>query len=312
MCAAPPVATSGSATWKIAAAGSTSLFIATVVRSGTPTYSASGLKLKLMDDKLTFDLGYIRYNYLSAPSSLFYDFSEFGLVAGYDFGVAQVSAAVRYSPNFFANSGNAWYKWASVTVPMPFIHVNDNVAFKAFGTIGNQYVERNINYGIPNDNYWDWQLGLVVSVYGFDLSAVYTGTNLSVQDCLGTQNCASRVILGIGAWWDPLAQKVGIEGGTDGPGAVLALKTFDPERYGSLDHPGDDYSYDLYQQAGAVLRTEARVPFRAVMLYSRAISAQDSGNREEALTLFNQVVRDFPEFKDAETARNRLQGSGGN
>ena len=157
----------------------------------------TGLRLKLMDDKLTFDLGYIRYNYLSAPSSLFYDFNEFGLVAGYDFGVAQLSAAVRYSPNFFANSGNAWYKWASLTVPMPFLHVNDNVAFKAFGTIGNQYVERFANYGIPNDNYWDWQLGLVLSVYGFDLSAVYTGTNLSVQDCLGTQNCASRVILGI-------------------------------------------------------------------------------------------------------------------
>ena len=157
----------------------------------------TGLRLKLMDDKLTFDLGYIRYNYLSAPSSLFYDFNEFGLVAGYDFGVAQLSAAVRYSSNFFANSGNAWYKWASLTVPMPFLHVNENVAFKAFGTIGNQYVERFANYGIPNDNYWDWQLGLVLSVYGFDLSAVYTGTNLSVQDCLGTQNCASRVILGI-------------------------------------------------------------------------------------------------------------------
>ncbi len=168
---------------------------------GTGTFAEidllAGLKLKLLDDKLTFDLGYIRYNYLSAPSTLFYDFNEFGLVAGYDFGVAQVSAAVRYSPNFFANSGNAWYKWASVTVPMPFIHVNENVAFKAFGTIGNQYVERFVNYGIPNDNYWDWQLGLVVSVYGFDLSAAYTGTNLSVQDCLGTQNCASRVILGI-------------------------------------------------------------------------------------------------------------------
>lgn len=51
--------------------------------------------------------------------------------------------------------------------------------------------------GIPNDNHRDWQLGLVVSVYGFDLSAAYTGTNLSVQDCLGTQNCASRVIVGI-------------------------------------------------------------------------------------------------------------------
>jgi uncharacterized protein (TIGR02001 family) len=168
---------------------------------GTGTWAeidvVTGLKLKLMDDKLTFDLGYIRYNYLGAPANLSYDFNEFGLVAGYDFGVAQVSAAVRYSPNFFANSGNAWYKWASVTVPLPFIQVNENVAFKAFGTIGNQYVERFANYGIPNNNYWDWQLGLVISVYGFDLSAAYTGTNLSVQDCLGTQNCASRVIVGI-------------------------------------------------------------------------------------------------------------------
>ena len=157
----------------------------------------AGLKLKLMDDKLTFDLGYIRYNYLSAPSNLFYDFNEFGLVAGYDFGVAQLSAAVRYSPNFFANSGAAWYKWASLTVPMPFLYVNENIAFKAFGTIGNQSVERFVNYGIPNNNYWDWQAGLVISVYGFDISAAYTGTNLSVQDCLGTQNCASRVILGV-------------------------------------------------------------------------------------------------------------------
>ena len=63
-------------------------------------------------DKLTVDLGYIRYNYPGATSDLFFDFNEFGLVVGYDFGVAQVSGAVRYSPNFFANSGIAWYKWA--------------------------------------------------------------------------------------------------------------------------------------------------------------------------------------------------------
>lgn len=157
----------------------------------------AGLRAKAFDDKFTVDLGYIRYNYLGAPSDLFYDFNEFGLVLGYDFGVAQLQGAIRYSPNFFANSGIAWYKWAQITVPMPFLHVNENVAFKVFGNIGNQYVERFTNYGIPNNNYWDWQVGLVVSVYGFDLSAAYTGTNLSVQDCLGTQNCASRVIVGI-------------------------------------------------------------------------------------------------------------------
>jgi uncharacterized protein (TIGR02001 family) len=157
----------------------------------------AGFKLKAFDEKFTADLGYIRYNYLGTPSNLFYDFNEFGLVLGYDFGPALLQGAIRYSPNFFANSGIAWYKWAQLTVPLPFIKVNEDVSMKAFGNIGNQYVERFANYGIPNDNYWDWQVGLVLSVYGFDLSAAYTGTNLSVQDCLGTQNCASRVIVGI-------------------------------------------------------------------------------------------------------------------
>ena len=157
----------------------------------------TGLRLKTMEDKLTFDLGYIRYNYLGAASNLFYDFREFGLVGGYDFGPAQLSAAVRYSPNFFANSGIAWYKWAQVTVPLPFIKVNENIAFKAFGNIGNQYVERFANYGIPSNNYWDWQLGAVVSVYGFDISAAYTDTNIDVQGCLNTLNCQGRIILGV-------------------------------------------------------------------------------------------------------------------
>jgi len=157
----------------------------------------AGFRAKALDDKLTFDLGYIRYNYLSAPASLSYDFNEFGLVAGYDFGVAQVSAAVRYSPNFFANSGNAWYKWGQVTVPLPFIKINENVAFKLFGTIGNQYVERFTNYGIPSDNYWDWQVGLAVNVYGVDLSIAYVDTNIDVEGCLNTYNCAARAIFTI-------------------------------------------------------------------------------------------------------------------
>ena len=65
------------------------------------------------------------------------------------------------------------------------------------------------------------------------------------------------------------------------------------------------------QTSEARTQAQARVPFRAVMMYSRAISAQDAGNRQEALTLFNQVATEFPEFEDAKKARDRLQGSGG-
>ena len=154
----------------------------------------TGFRLKALDDKLTFDLGYIRYNYLGAPANLSFDFNEFGLVAGYDFGIVQLSAAVRYSPNFFANSGIAWYKWGQAVVPLPFINFNENVSFKVFGTIGNQSVERFTNYGIGNNNYWDWQIGLTATVYGFDLSVAYVDTNLDVAGCANTMNCDARAI----------------------------------------------------------------------------------------------------------------------
>ncbi len=52
------------------------------------------------------------------------------------------------------------------------------------------------------------------------------------------------------------AQKQGVDG--EGPGLVGALgsslASSDPGRYGSLSHPGDDYSYDLFRQIGALAK----------------------------------------------------------
>ena len=43
-------------------------------------------------------------------------------------------------------------------------------------------------------------------------------------------------------------------------GFFKALKQWDPERYGDLVHPGDQYSYDIYSQAAqAVRRPEQQV-----------------------------------------------------
>ena len=56
------------------------------------------------------------------------------------------------------------------------------------------------------------------------------------------------------AWVGLSAQVVGIDGG---PSMALVagftLKAADPERYGSLVHPGDQYSYDMYSQTGAAV-----------------------------------------------------------
>lgn len=53
------------------------------------------------------------------------------------------------------------------------------------------------------------------------------------------------------AWVGISAQQVGIDATT---GIVPGLKTFDPARYGTLSHPGDIYSYDIYSQAGQAVR----------------------------------------------------------
>lgn len=68
---------------------------------------------------------------------------------------------------------------------------------------------------------------------------------------------ASKLILDGFAIVGVSAQFVGVEGSPDHPLAALgqlpALKTDDPARYGTLHHPGDDYSYDIFTQAGQLL-----------------------------------------------------------
>ena len=56
------------------------------------------------------------------------------------------------------------------------------------------------------------------------------------------------------AWVGVTTQKVGVEGGTKAVVPNLDLKHFDPARYGTLVHPGDSYSYDMYRQAGVAVR----------------------------------------------------------
>ena len=50
------------------------------------------------------------------------------------------------------------------------------------------------------------------------------------------------------------AQKVGVEGGPSLGGAGMPLKKQNPARYGSLVHPGDNYAFDIFSQAGQAVR----------------------------------------------------------
>jgi hypothetical protein len=74
---------------------------------------------------------------------------------------------------------------------------------------------------------------------------------------------ADELVRGGYAWVGVSAQHGGIEGGpvavsVDGAEGIAGkgLKSLDPERYDSLSHPGDAFSYDIYTQVARALRVE--------------------------------------------------------
>jgi uncharacterized protein (TIGR02001 family) len=150
------------------------------------------LKFFVLERKLSLDLVYARFNYLEAAAGLHYDYDEFSVVLGYDFTGFQLYGAIRYNPNYFQDSGSAWYKWIQATVPL--FKIKDKISVKAFGSVGNQYIERFANTALPSDNYWDWEIGLKGRVYGVNLSLSYVDTSLDVAGCGGTLNCQGRAL----------------------------------------------------------------------------------------------------------------------
>lgn len=74
---------------------------------------------------------------------------------------------------------------------------------------------------------------------------------------------ADELLRGGYAWVGVSAQAIGVEGGPVAVGVAAGgdlagkgLKAIDPERYGSLEHPGDAYAYDIYTQVGRALRAD--------------------------------------------------------
>lgn len=89
------------------------------------------------------------------------------------------------------------------------------------------------------------------------------------------------------------AQQVGIEGGEGAlpiEGAeVQALKEWDPERYGELDHPGDAYSYDIYSQAAQAIRRPDDVDGLDGLEVRHVIAMGESQSGARMLTYVNAV-----------------------
>lgn len=90
-------------------------------------------------------------------------------------------------------------------------------------------------------------------------------------------------------WVGVSAQRVGVEGGGNPLGEVRVLKKADPERYGSLNHPGDNYSYDLFSQVGATIWRNASLLFDGATP-ERMIAAGESQSAFRLTTYLNALA----------------------
>lgn len=86
------------------------------------------------------------------------------------------------------------------------------------------------------------------------------------------------------------AQKVGIDGGGI-MGQGTALRKADPDRYGTLNHPGDAFSYDIFSQVGRTLKSPDSGGLLGGLTPQRVIAIGESQSAAYLTTYVNAVDR---------------------
>lgn len=107
------------------------------------------------------------------------------------------------------------------------------------------------------------------------------------------------------AWIGVSAQAVGVNGGTP-PG--FGLKAWDPERYGTLVHPGDSFSYDIFTQAGTAVRKTSGAALLGPLRAQRVIADGESQSAGRIVTYVNALQRSSRVF-DAVLVHSRSSRS---
>src|SRR4030095_7303512 len=91
------------------------------------------------------------------------------------------------------------------------------------------------------------------------------------------------------AWVGVSAQFVGVEGGSSPLGLNLSLKAVSPARYGSLSHPGDSFSYDMFSQVAQALRQPAGIAPLGGLRLRRVLAIGESQSAGRLVTYIDAV-----------------------
>jgi uncharacterized protein (TIGR02001 family) len=134
------------------------------------------------------DLGAIGYLYPGAAGSRHYDFLEVGLGLSRNLGPVGATVSAKYSPNYFAHSGDAEYVSAQLGLPISRLTLS--------GSVGHQLIENNAAFGTPD--YTDFGAGVGVAWAGFNVSGKVLATDLEEEECFGGSNlCKPRFVFAV-------------------------------------------------------------------------------------------------------------------
>jgi uncharacterized protein (TIGR02001 family) len=127
-----------------------------------------------------------------------YDYFELAASGEHDFGMAAVSGEVTWSPDYFAEVGDAISVTGGVTVPVMETFAFFDGGLEASGHVGYQWIDDNVSAGVPDYLFYDVGATATWGVFAFDLR--WVGTDVDRVDCAGgTTNCEGGVVLSVSA-----------------------------------------------------------------------------------------------------------------
>ena len=90
------------------------------------------------------------------------------------------------------------------------------------------------------------------------------------------------------AWVGVSAQSAGIEG-EEGTSSPLSLKAVNPDRYGSLVHPGDSFSYDIFSQVSETIRDPQTINILDGLVIKQFLAAGSARGATRLVTYINAI-----------------------
>jgi uncharacterized protein (TIGR02001 family) len=141
-----------------------------------------GFKGTFGNSIFSYDVGAIFYAY-PGDAGTGYDYWEFYGKINADLGFATVGTGFVYSPDFFANTGDAINIPLNVSIPIPL--GSDTFGLSVSGQLGyNKYTNAGVFWDGIHDDYLNWNIGATLAITGwFNIDARYHDTNLDSTFC---------------------------------------------------------------------------------------------------------------------------------